>query len=145
MGGCLVPVLRRRPGDFTQRLLPLCFGSWQFTCINLWDTCVRRSEDLPSSLANAPLLVRRIDILPVAPKAGLLYLDEIILADTSITGDCHICCPLGPASQMPVSKFHTRCCFYFPKGRLGGSSICLLQFEGRWGCSCVHFLPCLFN
>ncbi|KAK7809887.1 hypothetical protein U0070_000273, partial [Myodes glareolus] len=56
-----------------------------FTCINLWDTCVRRSEDLPSSLANAPLLVHRIDILPVAPKAGLLYLDEIILADTSIT------------------------------------------------------------
>ncbi|XP_038199739.1 fibrocystin [Arvicola amphibius] len=59
--------------------------SWQFTCINLWDTCVRHSEDLPSSLANTPLLVHRIDILPVAPKAGLLYLDEIILADTSIT------------------------------------------------------------
>ncbi|XP_076414005.1 fibrocystin isoform X2 [Peromyscus maniculatus bairdii] len=59
--------------------------SWQFTCINLWDTCVRHSEDLQSSLANTALLVHQIDILPVALEAGLLYLDEIILADTNIT------------------------------------------------------------
>ncbi|KAL1771938.1 fibrocystin isoform X1 [Sigmodon hispidus] len=59
--------------------------SWQFTCINLLDTCVRHSEDLQSSLANTPLLVHRIDILPVALEAGLLYLDEIIVADTNVT------------------------------------------------------------
>ncbi|XP_035309211.1 fibrocystin isoform X3 [Cricetulus griseus] len=59
--------------------------SWQFACINLWDTCVRCSEDLQSSPANTPLLVHRIDILATAPEAGLLYLDEIILADTNVT------------------------------------------------------------
>ncbi|XP_051060248.1 fibrocystin [Phodopus roborovskii] len=59
--------------------------SWQFTCINLWDTCVRRSEDLQSSATNTPLLVHRIDIVSLAPEAGLLYLDEIILADTNVT------------------------------------------------------------
>ncbi|KAL6078579.1 hypothetical protein STEG23_011148, partial [Scotinomys teguina] len=60
-------------------------ASWQFTCVNLWDTCVRHSENLQSSLANTPLLVHQIDILPVAPEAGRLYLDEIILADTNVT------------------------------------------------------------
>ncbi|XP_052048711.1 fibrocystin [Apodemus sylvaticus] len=58
---------------------------WQFTCINLWDTCVCHSEGLQASLANSPLLVHRIDILPMVPEAGLLYVDEIILADTNIT------------------------------------------------------------
>ncbi|GAB1284827.1 Fibrocystin [Apodemus speciosus] len=58
---------------------------WQFTCINLWDTCVCHSEGLQCSLANTPLLVHRIDIVPLAPEAGLLYVDEIILADTNVT------------------------------------------------------------
>ncbi|XP_029395132.1 fibrocystin isoform X6 [Mus pahari] len=72
--------------------------SWQFTCINLWDTCVRHSEDLQSSLANTPLLVHRIDIRPMVPEAGLLYVDEIILADTNVTvsqADSGIPCPGG--------------------------------------------------
>lgn len=55
------------------------------------------SEDLQSSLANTALLVHQIDILPVALEAGPLYLDEIILADTNVTGDRHICCSLRPA------------------------------------------------
>ncbi|XP_008765159.2 fibrocystin [Rattus norvegicus] len=59
--------------------------SWHFTCNNLWDTCVRHSEELQSSLANTPLLVHRIDIFPVVPEADLLYVDEIILADTNVT------------------------------------------------------------
>ncbi|XP_028622467.1 fibrocystin [Grammomys surdaster] len=57
--------------------------SWRFTCVNLWHTC--HSEDRQSSLANTPLLVHRIDILPMVPEAGLLYVDEIILADTNVT------------------------------------------------------------
>ncbi|XP_031222830.1 fibrocystin [Mastomys coucha] len=59
--------------------------SWQFTCLDLWDTCVCHSEDLQSSLANTPLLVHRIDIRPVVPETGLLYVDEIILADTNVS------------------------------------------------------------
>ncbi|XP_051008909.1 LOW QUALITY PROTEIN: fibrocystin [Acomys russatus] len=62
-----------------------CPESWQFTCVNLWDTCVRCSEELQFSLANTPFLVHRIDIFPVVLEAGLLYVDEIILADTNIT------------------------------------------------------------
>lgn len=72
--------------------------SWQFTCINLWDTCLCHSEDIQSSLANTPLLAHRIDIRPVVPEAGLLYVDEIILADTNVTvsqADSGRACPGG--------------------------------------------------
>ncbi|XP_008823437.1 fibrocystin [Nannospalax galili] len=59
--------------------------SWHFACINIWDTCVHHFEDLQSSLANTPLLVHQIDIVPVVQDAGLFYVDEIIIADTNIT------------------------------------------------------------
>ncbi|XP_055461671.1 fibrocystin, partial [Psammomys obesus] len=59
--------------------------SWQFTCINLWDTCVHPSEDPPFSLATCPLLVHRIDVFALVPEAGLLYVDDIVLADTNVT------------------------------------------------------------
>lgn len=110
IGGCQAQALRRRAEGLTLWPLPLWFVSWQFTCINLWDTCLCHSEDLQSSLANTPLLAHRIDIRPVVPEAGLLYVDEIILADTNVTGDHRICSSLGPVCQMPVSDFHMRDC-----------------------------------
>ncbi|XP_073938075.1 fibrocystin isoform X2 [Castor canadensis] len=59
--------------------------SWQFTCTDLWDTCVLPLGDLQSPLANAPLLVHRIDLFLLAQETGLLYVDEIIIANTDVT------------------------------------------------------------
>ncbi|XP_058518216.1 fibrocystin [Ochotona princeps] len=59
-------------------------NSWQFKCKNLWETCVCRFHGLQPPLANSPLMVRRIKLLPLAEK-GVLYVDEVIIADTNIT------------------------------------------------------------
>uniref|UniRef100_A0A8C9DNE7 Fibrocystin n=1 Tax=Prolemur simus TaxID=1328070 RepID=A0A8C9DNE7_PROSS len=59
--------------------------SWHFACTNLWETCVRRSGDVQPPLANSPVLVHRIDLLPLAEETGLLFVDEIIIADTNVT------------------------------------------------------------
>ncbi|XP_008589430.1 PREDICTED: fibrocystin-like, partial [Galeopterus variegatus] len=59
--------------------------SWRFTCTDLWETCVRRSGDLQPPLANPAVLVHQIDLLPLAQETGLLYVDEIIIADTNVT------------------------------------------------------------
>ncbi|KAM6181769.1 fibrocystin [Erethizon dorsatum] len=59
--------------------------SWQFACTDLWDTCVHRSRNLQMPLADGPLLVHRITLLSLAQETGLLYVDEIIIADTNLT------------------------------------------------------------
>ncbi|KAM5286797.1 fibrocystin isoform 2-T3 [Hipposideros larvatus] len=59
--------------------------SWQFTCTDLWKTCVHRSAYLQMPLANSPVLVHRIDLLPLAQETGVFYVDEIIIADTNLT------------------------------------------------------------
>ena len=45
------------------------------------------SMDLEPLLANSPVLVHQIDLFPLSQKTGGFYVDEIIIADTNITGD----------------------------------------------------------
>lgn len=63
------------------------FFSWRFTCTNLWKTCVHHSTHLQGPLANSPVLVHRIDLFPLALEMGVFYVDEVIIADTNLTGD----------------------------------------------------------
>lgn len=75
------------------RLLPPCaVCSWRFTCTDLWDMCVYHSGNLQMPLVKASVLVHQISLFSVALETGLLYLDEIIIADTNLTGNQHICC-----------------------------------------------------
>ncbi|KAI4561087.1 hypothetical protein MJG53_021144 [Ovis ammon polii x Ovis aries] len=59
--------------------------SWQFTCTDLWKTCVRHSSHLQLPPANSPVLVHQIDLLPLSPEMGMFFVDEIIIADTNLT------------------------------------------------------------
>uniref|UniRef100_A0A8C2VLV7 Fibrocystin n=1 Tax=Chinchilla lanigera TaxID=34839 RepID=A0A8C2VLV7_CHILA len=59
--------------------------SWQFACTDLRDVCPRHPGDLQLPPANAPVLVRHIALLSLARETGLLYVDEIIIADTNLT------------------------------------------------------------
>uniref|UniRef100_A0A8B9YG71 PKHD1 ciliary IPT domain containing fibrocystin/polyductin n=1 Tax=Bos mutus grunniens TaxID=30521 RepID=A0A8B9YG71_BOSMU len=59
--------------------------NWQFTCTNLWKTCVYHSSNLQLPPANSPVLVHQIDLLPLSPEMGMFYVDEIIIADTNLT------------------------------------------------------------
>uniref|UniRef100_A0A8C6FME3 Fibrocystin n=1 Tax=Moschus moschiferus TaxID=68415 RepID=A0A8C6FME3_MOSMO len=59
--------------------------SWQFTCTDLWKTCVHHSSHLQLPPANSPVLVHQIDLLPLSPEMGVFYVDEIIIADTNLT------------------------------------------------------------
>ncbi|XP_054554835.1 fibrocystin isoform X2 [Talpa occidentalis] len=59
--------------------------SWKFACTDLWNTCVQHSEHLPMPLADAPVLVRHIDLFPQAQEQEGFYVDEIIIADTNLT------------------------------------------------------------
>ena len=68
--------------------------SWQFTCTDLWKTCVHHSSHLHLPPANSPVLVHQIDLLPLSPEMGMFYVDEIIIADTDLTGDYQIYSPL---------------------------------------------------
>lgn len=93
------PVLRTRAlmGEDCRRTgtgpFPLLVFSWWFTCIDLWKTCVHLSAHLPTPLANAPVLVHRLDLFPLAQETGVFYVDEIIIADTDLTGDHRIRSP----------------------------------------------------
>ncbi|XP_029801305.1 fibrocystin [Suricata suricatta] len=60
-------------------------NSWQFTCTDLWKSCVHHPEYPQLPLANASVLVHRIDLLPLSQKTSGFYVDEIIIADTNIT------------------------------------------------------------
>ncbi|XP_070370876.1 fibrocystin isoform X2 [Equus asinus] len=60
-------------------------NSWQFTCTDLWNTCVHRSTDLQPPLASSPALVHLIDLLPLSQDPGVFYVDEIVIADTNLT------------------------------------------------------------
>ncbi|XP_023378418.1 fibrocystin isoform X8 [Pteropus vampyrus] len=59
--------------------------SWQFTCTDLWKTCVHPSAYFQVLLKNSPVVVHRIDLLPLAQETGAFYMDEIIIADTNLT------------------------------------------------------------
>ncbi|XP_063089186.1 fibrocystin isoform X2 [Cavia porcellus] len=59
--------------------------SWRFTCTDLWDMCVYHSGNLQMPLVKASVLVHQISLFSVALETGLLYLDEIIIADTNLT------------------------------------------------------------
>ncbi|XP_022437810.1 fibrocystin isoform X5 [Delphinapterus leucas] len=60
-------------------------NSWQFACTDLWKTCVHRSVQLQPPLANSPVLVHQIDLLPLSPEMDVFCVDEIIIADTNLT------------------------------------------------------------
>ncbi|XP_064506857.1 fibrocystin isoform X1 [Pseudopipra pipra] len=56
---------------------------WTFTCTNLWKRCVNLSmlvQDLPS---NSPVFVHQIDFQK--ETSGSFYLDEVIIADRTVT------------------------------------------------------------
>lgn len=72
---------------------PCAVCSWQFTCTDLWDTCMHRFGELQPPLSNVPVWIHRIVLLPLPQGTGQLYVDEIIIADTNITGDEQMCCP----------------------------------------------------
>ncbi|KAF0885311.1 PKHD1 protein, partial [Crocuta crocuta] len=59
--------------------------SWQFTCTDLWESCVHHPEYPQLPLANSSVLVHRIDLLPLSQEMSGFYVDEIIIADTNIT------------------------------------------------------------
>lgn len=54
---------------------------------------MHHSSHLQLPPANS-LLVHQIDLLPVSPEMGMFYVDEIIIADTNLTGDYQIYSPL---------------------------------------------------
>ncbi|XP_059794508.1 fibrocystin isoform X18 [Balaenoptera ricei] len=60
-------------------------NSWQFTCTDLWKTCVLHSVHLQPPPVNSPVLVHQVDLLPLSPEMGVFYVDEIIIADTNLT------------------------------------------------------------
>ncbi|XP_072688783.1 fibrocystin [Canis lupus baileyi] len=60
-------------------------NSWQFTCTDLWETCVHHSVYLQPPLVDSPVLVHRIDLFPLSQETSGFYVDEIIIADTNIT------------------------------------------------------------
>ncbi|NWS18501.1 PKHD1 protein, partial [Pachyramphus minor] len=56
---------------------------WTFTCTDLWKSCVNLStlvQDLP---ANSPVFVHQIDLQK--ETSGSFYLDEVIIADRTVT------------------------------------------------------------
>ncbi|XP_075410184.1 fibrocystin [Tenrec ecaudatus] len=59
--------------------------SWLFTCTDLWETCVHASGALKPPPANGPMLIHRIDLLPLTQETGPFCMDEIILTDTNLT------------------------------------------------------------
>ncbi|XP_037698842.1 fibrocystin isoform X3 [Choloepus didactylus] len=59
--------------------------SWQFTCTDLWETCVRPSGCLQPPLASSSVLVHQIDLFPLAHELGVFFVDEIIITDTDLT------------------------------------------------------------
>ncbi|XP_044913578.1 fibrocystin isoform X7 [Felis catus] len=73
-------------------------NSWQFTCIDLWESCVHHPEYSQLPLANSSVLVYQIDLLPLSQETSGFYVDEIIIADTNVTvsqADSGTACPGG--------------------------------------------------
>ncbi|XP_019312940.2 fibrocystin [Panthera pardus] len=73
-------------------------NSWQFTCIDLWESCVHHPEYSQLPLANSSVLVHQIDLLPLSQETSGFYVDEIIIADTNVTvsqADSGTACPGG--------------------------------------------------
>ena len=88
----------------------LLFFSWRFTCTNLWKACVHRSLHLQMSLAHSPVLVHRIDLFPLAREMGVFYVDEVIIADTNLTGDHRIHSPPWTSPSNANFKLSGRGC-----------------------------------
>ncbi|XP_062494516.1 fibrocystin isoform X2 [Pezoporus occidentalis] len=58
--------------------------SWTFTCTDLWNGCVNLSMLLQDLPANSPVFVHQIDLLQ-KETSGSFYLDEVIIADRTVT------------------------------------------------------------
>lgn len=85
---------------------------------------MRCSGDLQPPLANSPVLVHQIDLVPLVQETGLFYVDEIIIADTNVTGNQQILSP-PRAYQMPASNFPARGYCFFNEERTGDPPFCL--------------------
>ncbi|XP_019346871.2 fibrocystin isoform X8 [Alligator mississippiensis] len=62
--------------------------SWEFTCVDLWRSCVNSSELLLDLQANSTVLLHQIVLLfPEVDEepSGKFYLDEIIISDRQVT------------------------------------------------------------
>ncbi|XP_019392718.1 PREDICTED: fibrocystin isoform X8 [Crocodylus porosus] len=62
--------------------------SWEFTCVDLWRSCVNNSELLLDRQANSTVLVHQVVLLlPEVDEEppGKFYLDEIIISDRQVT------------------------------------------------------------
>lgn len=103
------------------------FFSWQFTCTDLWETCVHHSMYLQPPLVDSPVLVHRIDLFPLSQETSGFYVDEIIIADTNITGDYRIC-SCQWAYQMLTPNFSARGCSSFNAEGTHASPSCLPWF-----------------
>ncbi|XP_048203494.1 fibrocystin [Perognathus longimembris pacificus] len=72
---------------------------WQFACTDLRDACVRSSRAPRPLAARVPLLVWRLHLLPGAPEPRALCVDEVVIADASLTvsrADLGSAQPRGP-------------------------------------------------
>ena len=87
--------------------------SWQFACTDLWKACVLHSVHLQPPPANSPVLVHQVDLLPLSPEMGVFYVDEIIIADTNLTGDNQIHSPPWTCPSNAVFELCWRGCFSF--------------------------------
>ncbi|NWQ68655.1 PKHD1 protein, partial [Neopipo cinnamomea] len=71
---------------------------WTFTCTDLWKRCVNLStlvQDLPAS---SPVFVHQIDLRK--ETSGSFYLDEIIIADRTVTVSQRVPKPPRPGGRM---------------------------------------------
>lgn len=114
-------------------VLPMVFR-WQFTCTDLWRTCVLSSTSLQTQQANSPGLVHRIDLFPLAQKPGMFYVDEIIIADRNLTGDLSTHSP----SKTCSSKYQPQTCLL-----ICCCSSMALDIESRCSCYVYICLLCL--
>lgn len=111
----------------------LLFFSWRFTCTNLWKACVHRSLRLQMALAHSPVLVHRVDLFPLVQEMGVFYVDEVIIADTNLTGDHRIHSPPWTCPSIANFKLSTRGCSPVSEGETGEVHLACLGSKKRMG------------
>lgn len=89
----------------------------------LEDVCALTSP-LSSCLLQIPLCwFTRIDLLPLSPEMGMFFVDEIIIADTNLTGDYQILLSSMNYPSDRVFRLFWRGCFSFNGERTDDSPL----------------------